>query len=127
EGGSVPLPKPPPDAVRAGGRRGAGALPSEASNLRTAPAKPALEAEHSCSRGYGNQSDRLLAGGTADPPVPRLDESLLDLAQTQDLGPAIHVLAHLAAERLEMLARAVRLHGRLVGIALHEDIGARRL
>src|SRR5713101_1534453 len=60
EGGSAPLPKPPPDAVRAAGRRGAGALPSEASNLRTAPAKPALEAEHSCSRGHGHYLDRSL-------------------------------------------------------------------
>src|SRR5207245_1242203 len=62
------LPKPPPDAGRAGGRRGrstsrstAGswgprvrgepyeeAPPSEASNLRIAPAKPALEMENSC-------------------------------------------------------------------------------
>src|SRR5713226_560407 len=50
EGGSAPLPKPPPDAVRAAGRRGAGAPPSEASNLRTAPAKPALEAERSLPR-----------------------------------------------------------------------------
>src|SRR5712691_12825001 len=33
--------------MRAVGRRGAGAPPSEASNLRTARAKPALEAEHS--------------------------------------------------------------------------------
>src|SRR6266516_4958072 len=51
--------------------------------------------------------------------------SLLDLAQTQDLGAAVHVLAHLAAEGLEVLARAVRLHGRLIGVALHEDIGSR--
>src|SRR5437660_11221745 len=53
--------------------------------------------------------------------------SLLDLAQTQDLGAAVHVLAHLAAEGLEVLARAVRLHGRLIGVALHEDIRSRRL
>src|SRR6266481_5689873 len=62
EGGSAPLPKPPPDAVRAGGRRGAGAPPSEASNLRIAPAKLALEADHSCSRGHGNYLDRPLDG-----------------------------------------------------------------
>src|SRR5712692_1012654 len=59
-------------------------------------------------------------------PVPP-GSSLLDLAQTQDLGAAVHVLAHLAAERLEVLARAVRLRGRLIRVALHEDIGARRL
>src|SRR5713226_4746099 len=64
EGGSAPLPKPPPDVVRAAGRRGAGALPSEASNLRTAPAKPALEAEHSCSRGHGHYLDRSLRCAT---------------------------------------------------------------
>src|SRR6266852_8136523 len=61
EGGSAPLPKPPPDAGRAGGRRGAGAPPSEASNLRIAPAKPALEAEHSCWRGHGNYLDSPLS------------------------------------------------------------------
>src|SRR5713101_3579108 len=65
EGGSAPLPKPPPDAGRAAGRRGAGAPPSEASNLRMAPAKPALEADHSCSRGHRNYLDRPLASEQA--------------------------------------------------------------
>src|SRR5713101_3235077 len=40
EGGSAPLPKPPPEQI--------------------APAKPALEAEHSCSRGHGSYLDRSL-------------------------------------------------------------------
>ena len=38
------------------------APPSEASNLRTALAKPALEAEHSFSRGHGNYLNRPIAG-----------------------------------------------------------------
>src|SRR6266481_281380 len=54
DGGSAPLPKPLPDAVRAAGRRGAGAPPSEASDSEAAPAKPALEAEHSGSRANRN-------------------------------------------------------------------------
>src|SRR5713101_4814621 len=42
EGGSAPLPKPPPE--------------------RIAPAKPALEADRSWSRGHGNHFDGFLAG-----------------------------------------------------------------
>src|SRR5213594_744724 len=44
EGGSAPLPKPPPkDAVRAARRPRAGPRASEASIQKLAPAKPALE------------------------------------------------------------------------------------
>src|SRR5712692_11774263 len=63
--------------MRAAGRRGAGAPPSEASNLRTAPAKPALEAELSCSRGQGDHFGGLLAAraavGQASRANPRAD------------------------------------------------------
>src|SRR6185369_15139092 len=52
---------------------------------------------------------------------------LLDFPQTQHLGPAVHALAHLAAERLEVLGRAMRLDRRLIDVALHEHVGARRL
>src|SRR5712692_7928774 len=45
EGGSAPLPKPPPEQI--------------------APAKPALEADHSCSRGHRNYLDRPLASEQA--------------------------------------------------------------
>src|SRR6185503_19167910 len=48
---------------------------------------------------------------------------LLDFLQPEHLGPAVHELAHLAAERLEVLRRAVRLDGGLVDVALHEDVG----
>src|SRR5918995_1799859 len=51
----------------------------------------------------------------------------LDLPQPHDLGPAVHELAHPAAERLEVLARPVRLDGGLVDVALHEHVGAGRL
>src|SRR6266567_606489 len=45
EGGSAPLPRPPPEPI--------------------APAKPALEAENSCSRESGDYSDRLLPAAEA--------------------------------------------------------------
>src|SRR5437667_5162451 len=87
EGGSAPLPKPPPDAVRAGGRRGAGAPPSEASNLRIAPAKPPLEAEHSCSRGHGNDFGNLLgdARDLVGSGHARIVEQALDGSAAQDV------------------------------------------
>src|SRR6202008_4246387 len=52
---------------------------------------------------------------------------LLDLAQAKHLRPAVHELAHLAAQGLEVLGGAVRFHRGLIDVALHEDVGARRL
>src|SRR5687767_4677121 len=52
---------------------------------------------------------------------------LLHFLQTQHLGPAVHELAHLAAERLEVLGRAMRLDRGLVDVALHEHVGTRHL
>src|SRR4029450_6363939 len=49
---------------------------------------------------------------------------LLDLAETEHVGAPVHELAHLAAERLEVLGGAMRFDGRLVDVALHEDVRA---
>src|SRR5437762_1656873 len=57
----------------------------------------------------------------------RTRSSLLHLTHTEDLRAALHVLAHLPAERLEVVGGAVGVHGSLVHIALHEDIGGRCL
>src|SRR5712691_11994432 len=52
--------------------------------------------------------------------------ALLDFAQAEDFA-ALHELAHLLAERLEVVGRAVGIQRGLVRVALHEDVGARRL
>src|SRR6266511_4211844 len=65
--------------------------------------------------------------GRPNRPPSRTRSSLLHLTQTEDLRAALHVLAHLPAERLEVVGGAVGVHGGLVHIALHEDIGGRRL
>src|SRR5580765_1379241 len=52
---------------------------------------------------------------------------LLHFPQPQDLGPPVHELAHLAAERLEVLGGPVRLDGGLIDVALHEHVDVRRL
>src|SRR6185436_963605 len=52
---------------------------------------------------------------------------LLDLLQAHDLRAAIHELAHLAAERLEVIGGAMRLDRGLVDVALHEHVGPGRL
>src|SRR5215468_934533 len=57
----------------------------------------------------------------------RPSRSLRDLAEPNHLGPAIHVLAHLTSQGLEMLRSAMRLHSGLVGIARHEDVSMRCL
>src|SRR6266568_5036807 len=53
--------------------------------------------------------------------------ALADFAEPHHLGAAVHILAHLTPERLEMFRSAMGIHGRLVGVALHEDVGQRRL
>src|SRR5262249_39117538 len=57
----------------------------------------------------------------------RPSRSLRDLAEPNHLGPAVHVLAHLTSQGLEMLRSAMRFHGGLVGVALHEDVSMRCL
>src|SRR5580765_1252171 len=52
---------------------------------------------------------------------------LLDLAQAEDLRATVHELAHLAAQRLEVLGRPVRFHRGLIDVALHEDVRPWRL
>src|SRR5262245_10327448 len=68
-----------------------------------------------CSRGRSREPD---AG------VP--SRNALDLREAHHVGAAVHVLAHLPAERLEVVGTTVGLHRRLVGVALHEDVGPRR-
>src|ERR1700693_2825144 len=58
------------------------------------------------------------------PPAPT---GLPDLAEPHHLGAAVHILAHLTPERLEIVRSAMGVHGGLVGVALHEDVGLRRL
>src|SRR5439155_26645376 len=53
--------------------------------------------------------------------------TLLHFAETENLRAALHVLAHLPAERLEVVGGAMGVHGSLVDIALHEDVGGRCL
>src|SRR5206468_9637113 len=114
EGGPAPFRNLPPDAVRSGGRRGAGAPPSEASNLRIAPAKPALEAEHSCSRGHGNDFGNLLgdARDLVGSGHARIVEQALDGSAAQDV-------------RLEDLLQIGFLHTRVPHVlGIHDDHGA---
>src|SRR3990172_3728431 len=58
---------------------------------------------------------------------PRSPAGLADLAEPHHLGAAVHILAHLTPERLEILRSAMGVHGGLIGVALHEDVGLRRL
>src|SRR6202158_5511916 len=56
-----------------------------------------------------------------------LPAGLPDLAEAHHLGAAVHILAHLTPERLEIVRSAMGVHGGLVGVALHENVGLRRL
>src|SRR3990172_2233412 len=58
---------------------------------------------------------------------PYSPAGLADLAEPHHLGAAVHILAHLTPERLEILRSAMGVHGGLIGVALHEDVGLRRL
>src|SRR3546814_928256 len=63
---------------------------------------------------------RELSGG--GPPARAV---LLDFGDAQDVGFAVHVLAHFPAEGLEMIRAAMRVDRGLIGIALHEDVEQR--